>query len=144
MQYVLNEVNNNKGKAKQSPWVEKVDIAPEDIDSHISSIGDDAPRLYLFFKGNEFKLAEVAADKCVIHLQAADVVKALMTYIAVYFVFHVGFPEVYRQFLGFMQYAMLGIKYEGRKSLGHIALLHTFDNAMVKKTESKKFKKFCV
>jgi hypothetical protein len=146
MQYVLQETNSNKGKGMKpkAPWVEKLDVKPEDVDKWIKKIENDAPRLYLFFKGNDFELGEVGADCCNIHLQAADVVKAVITFISVYFAFHVGFPPVYNQFLGFMQYALMGIQYTGKKSLGHIALLHKFDKAIESKMEGKKFKKLCV
>ena len=126
------------------PWREKNDIAPEKIDNNIVCTPNSAPTLYLFFAKGAFDLAEVSADNCVIHLQAADVIKALVTYVAVYFVFHVGYAAPHMQFLGFMQYALLGAPYQAKKSIGHIALLHRFDVAMEQKKSGRQFKKLCV
>ena len=44
----------------------------------------------MFFKKGNFDLAEVSADNCTIHLCAASVINAILGYIAVYYVFHVG------------------------------------------------------
>ena len=143
MEYIFTEVNNNKTKGPK-PWVQKIDVLAEDIDGTIASVPGDAPKLYLFFKGNDFKLAEVGADTCQIHLQAADVLKALMTYVATYFAFHVGYPEKYRQFLAFVQGVFLGIKYDGKKSVGHTALLYNFEHSMEEFVKLKEYKKYCV
>lgn len=136
-----------KGQALQhKPWVEKCDVPLAKVDDvlKVNNVEEGAPKLYLFFQNGKFDIAEVAVDGVVLHLQAADVVKALISYIGVYYTFHVGYAVEHQQFLGFMQYSLLGKPYLGKKGLGHLNLIAKFDEEMKKKIEAKQYKKFCV
>lgn len=142
LHYILNQTSNKKGsggKAVQC-WVEKVDIPAEKIDDNIKSAVKDAPKLYLFFKGDKFDVAEVSADKCIIHLQAGDTTNALMCYLSTYFVFHVGYPPAYTQLLGFLQQVLLGVPYDGKKGVHFNDFMHKYDTASKTRTDSKQYK----
>ena len=136
-----------KKNMKHKPWVELLDIEPSDIDDHIKRVENGVPMLYLFFKrGNSFDLAEVGADNCVIHLQAANVVNAIITYVAVYFVFHVGYNQNHSGFLQFLEYAFLGTrKIPNKASVGLVKLIADFDAKMETNKKTKTCaKKLCV
>ena len=142
LQYIMVNTTYKKGTGcKAVPcWVEKTDVPAEKIDGCIKSSVKDAPKLYLFFRGDKFDLAEVAADKCVIHLTAGDTTNALVGFLATYFSFHVGYPAVYAQMLGFLQQALLGIPYDGKKSVYFTEFMHKFDTAVKKQAEKIKYK----
>lgn len=148
LELIMVETSANRGRAAVKknavPWEEKNDITFAKVDSSIDGIINGSPRVYLFFKQGKFSLAEVAADNCVIHLQSGDVVKALVTYMACYYVFHVGYAQPHQQFHGFLQYALLGDEYTGKKSLSHISFLGNFQREMERKMELKKYKKLAV
>ncbi len=102
-----------------------------------------APVLILFFdKNNEF--ADVAADECVIHLQAGDVIKAIVGYLAVYFVFHLGFAAPHRVFLSFLQEVFLKIDVEGKKSVALAHFSHLYEVEKKKMSDLKAFKKHSI
>ena len=144
--FVEDGIAFKKGKGKKStlPVVEKLNVPGDEIDDNITSVANEAPKLFFFFKGNSFQLAEVGGDRSVIHLQASDVVQALVTFLGVYFVFHVGYPREYSQFLGFLQQIILCIPFEGTKTAGYTDLLHKFDKKMEEMKGSSQFKKLCV
>ena len=52
-----------------------------------------APLLFLFFKKNKFHEVAVSADNCIIHLQATNIVMAVVMYIALFYAFHVGYAQ---------------------------------------------------
>lgn len=135
-----------KGGKANLPVYTKVAVKG-DVDDYISSLPNEAPKLYLFFdSSHKFQLAEVAADRCTIHLQAHDIVAALFLYIGCFYVFHVGYNEEVALFLGLLQHLMLGLPFEKgqRKGKNYIQFLHKFDQAFQKLEDSNKFKKFCV
>ena len=99
------------------------------------------PVLYMFFKKGKFNLAEVSADNCVIHLCAASVINAILGYLAVYYVFHVGYSPEHESFMYFLQYAFLGEKKLPQVSVGVSKLVHQFDSALREVKESKGYKK---
>ena len=68
-----------------------MDVDVENIGDEIDDMDNGAPVLYMFFKKGKFDMAEVSADNCVIHLCAASVINAILGYLAVYYVFHVGY-----------------------------------------------------
>lgn len=116
-----------------------------DIDECISGLLNGAPILYMFFKSGKFDVAEVAADNCILHLQAGDVVRGVMAYIGVYSVFHVGYASQHAQFLAFLAHAFLGVDEKvGKESLGLINLKHAFDEKLAEMIKKKSYKKLCV
>ena len=156
LEFIVNEVGVKKGRKSQKqtkkiklssidfPIIEKIGISG-DVEDYVTSVNNESPKLYLFFdSGGKFDVAEVAADKSILHLQANDVIYALVLFIAVYFVFHVGYPRNQSHFLGFLQVALLQIPYDGHKSKGYTELIEKFDGEMEKLTEAKQFKKLCV
>ena len=99
-----------KGAAKKKvikdfPIIEKLDVDIEKIGDELDGVDNGAPVLYMFFKKGNFDLAEVSADNCVIHLCAASVINAILGYLAVYYVFHVGYSLEHESFMYFLQYA---------------------------------------
>ena len=80
-----------KKLTKDFPVVEKLDIDVDKIGDEIQGIDNGAPILYMFFKKGNFDLAEISADNCIIQLCTASVINVILGYIAVYYVFHVGY-----------------------------------------------------
>ena len=113
LKYIMVETGR-KGAAKKVmkdfPMVEKLDVDVENIGDEIDGVDNGAPVLYMFFKMGKFDMAEVSADNCVIHLCAASVINAILGYLAVYYVFHVGYSPEHESFMYFLQYAFLGEK----------------------------------
>ena len=79
--------------------IEKVDVDVEKIGDEVDGMENGAPVLYMFFKKGIFDLAEVSADNCVIHLCALSVINAILGYIGVYYVFHVGYSPEHESFM---------------------------------------------
>ena len=138
-----------KGAAKKKimkdfPMVEKLDVDVGNIGDEVDGVDNGAPILYMFFKKGKFDLAEVSADNCVIHLCAASVINAILGYLAVYYVFHVGYSPEHESFMYFLQYAFLSEKKLPQVSVGVSKLVHQFDSALREVKESKQYKKLCI
>lgn len=144
LKYVLDQTASVK-RVKSStklPWVEHNDTPPEKIDEAMPGTVNGAPILHLFFNKGKFDLAEVAADNNVLHLQAFDVVRAIIGFISVFHVFHVGYAKIHCQFLAFLQYAFLGKEYnESKKGMALINFNRKFELAMEENKLSKQYKK---
>ena len=93
---------------------------------------------------NSIWQTEVSADNCVIHLCAASVINAILGYLAVYYVFHVGYSPEHESFMYFLQYAFLGEKKLPQVSVGVSKLVLQFDSALREVKESKGYKKLCI
>ncbi len=135
-----------KKAVKNMPVLEKLGILSESFDDVVwdHSMLNGAPVLILFFdKNNEFEFADVAADECVIHLQASDVIKAVVGYLAVYFVFHLGFAAPHGAFLSFLQ-VFLKIDVEGKKSMALAHFSHLYEAEKKKMSDLKAFKKHSI
>ena len=136
-----------KKTMKEFPVIEKVDVDVEKIGDEVDEVDgveNGAPVLYMFFKKGIFDLAEVSADNCVIHLCASSVINAILGYIGVYYVFHVGYSPEHESFMYFIQYAFLGEKKLPCVSIGVSKLILKFDAAWKDVKESKGYKKLCV
>ena len=136
-----------KGAAKKKvmkdfPIVEKLDVDIENIGDEVDGMDNGAPILYMFFKKGKFDLADVSADNCIIHLCAAPVINAILGYLAVYYVFHVGYPPEHESFMYFLQYVFLGGKKLPGVSVGVSKLVHQFDSALREVKESKGYKNY--
>ena len=148
LKYIMVETGR-KGATKKKvmkdfPVVEKLDVDVENIGDELYGVDNGAPVLYIFFKKGHFNLAEVSTNNCVIHLCAASVIKAILGYLAVYYMFHVGYSPEYESFMYFLQYAFLGGKKLPQVSVEVHKLIHQFDTAMREVKESKGYKKLCV
>ena len=146
IKYVFQETSTKKSKAnmKKIPIVAKVAVKG-DVDNYISSIRHETPKMYLFFnERNKFELAEVAADKCTIHLQAHDIVAALFLFIGCFFVFEVGYNKDHECFLGLLQNLMLGLPYDSAKGKAYSNFLNKFDMEYERLQDTNQFKKLCV
>ena len=86
----------------------------------------------------------IAADNYVIHLQCGDVVKAIVGFIGVFFVFHVGFATPHANFLIALQELYLGERYEKKKPRSVVEFLKRFDDEYADFKELKGFKKRAV
>ncbi len=136
-----------KKVVKNMPVLEKLGIPSESFDDVVRdhSVPNGAPVMILFFdKNNEFEFADVAVDECVIHLQAGDVVKAVVGYLAMYFVFHLGFAAPHRAFLSFLQEVFLKIDVEGKKSVALAHFSHLYEAEKKKMSDLKAFKKHSI
>jgi hypothetical protein len=143
--FIGKEIGGKAKNKKNMPFEEKVDVEAAEIDAAIKGTEGGAPILYLFFMKNNFDIAEVSADNCTIHLQAGDVIRAVVTFIAVFFVFHVGYASEHEAFLHFLQYAFIGFEKLPRKvSVGLAKLVSKFDEKFTEAKEAKSYKKFCV
>ena len=89
-------------------------------------------------------MGEVAADNSVVHLNASTVVKAILGFLATYYVFHVGYSKPHIQFFAFMQYVFFKDEFVGKKSQGYMNIVRRYDTALKERIEMKKFKKFSV
>ena len=97
LEFIADEVVPKRGHAAKKgkkmlqgsidfPVLEKVGITG-DVDDYVTSVNNETPKLYLFFTDDGgFDIAEVAADKHALHLQANDVIYAVVLFISVYFV----------------------------------------------------------
>ena len=147
MGYIHEQTAYKKGKGTKSslPVVVKTNIAANNIDKKLTSDDNEAPKLFLFYgEDSKFELAEVVADTMIIHLQASNLTQALVSFIGCYYVFHVGYPKSYGQFLGFVQAAICGLPYEDSKSMGYTQLYAKFEKEVESLKEKSKFKKLCV
>ncbi len=146
--FVFRETASPGEKAvKNMPVLEKLGIPSESFDDIVRdhSVPNGAPVLILFFdKNNKFEFADVAADECVIHLQAGDVVKAVVGYLAMYFVFHLGFAAPHGAFLSFLQEVFLKIDVEGKKSVALAHFSHLYEAEKKKMSDLKAFKKHSI
>lgn len=146
MAYAYAETSQKKAKSGRNrmPIFAKVAVKGN-IDDVMKSEANESPKLYLFFDENgTFELAEVAADKCTLHLQAHNVVSALFLYIGCFFVFHVGYNKEDQAILGLLQYFMLGLPYDGEKNKNWEHFLKNYDEAAKKRQESHRYKKRCI
>lgn len=145
--FIFKETSAGKKSIKNIPVVEKVGVEASQVDDLLrkGSSPHCAPILYLFFSDqSEFQLAAVAVDNSIIHLQAADVVKAIIGFIAVFFVFHVGYASPHGAFLGFIQEVYLGIPYTSKKTISLSQFCHLYEDNLKKHRQLKSFKKFSI
>ena len=130
------------------PIVEKIGVDVEDYDkiSNEFSSPNSAPIMLLFFDNDgNYQAANIAGDDRVLHLEVADVVKAIVMYIGVYFAFHIGYAPLHASFLCFLQECYLNVPAVGvRKSSCLSSFLQSFLDKEAKFKELKQFKKHSV
>lgn len=147
LSYLHQELGYKKGKGKKSTLPVKFhqDVETEDMEDKCSTVCNEAPILFLFFTSSgAFDQAIVGGDKSLIYLQANDVVRALIAYISVFFVFYIGIHREAGQIVGFLQQILIGKVYDGSKSNGFVHMLAKFEKAFKDVSDSKKYKKYCV
>lgn len=142
--FIATEVAPRKMKKVTTPVFVCSDVEAEEVEDVTSSLANTSPCLYLFFtKNGAFEFARIAGDRNVIDCKCNDVELAVLTFIASFFVFHVGYPTDYKHLLGFLQQTLLMVPYvekgEERKNF-----LMKVDGAMEEMAESCKFKKFAL
>lgn len=145
--FTFKQTTSGKKLQKAFPVVEKVGVEPGKVDEECRKLSspNSAPVLVLFFDSEDkFEIAEVVADDHVLHLSAADVFKAVATYIACYFVFNVGFAPPHAGFLAFLQEVYLDIPYDQKKSVALIKFLGSYNEKKAEVQKLRDFKKFSV
>lgn len=147
LSFIHKETSAGKKNAKDFPVVEKIGVPLSESDSVCRKMTSPnaAPILVLFFE-DEGKLlsSEVIADGEVIHILAADVFKAVVSFIACYFVFNVGYAPSHTGFLAFLQEAYLGLPYEFKKSVALTNFLRKYNTELAEAKKLKDYKKFSV
>ena len=145
--YLHQEMGYKKGKGKKSTLPVKFheDVQADEMEDKCSTVANEAPILFLFFTSTgAFDQAIVGGDKSLVYLQTNDVARALIAFISVFFVFHIGIHREAGQIVGFLQQILIGKVYDGTKSNGFVQMLDKFEKAFKAVSEAKKYKKYCV
>ena len=147
LRYIMAETGR-KGAEKKTlnnlPVFAKKDLKDDKFDEVIDRYENSPPYLYLFFRKGQFKLAEVSADDCIIHLQSSTTVNAIVGYLAVYYVFNVGYNEDHECLMLFLQHAFIGSKLPSKASVGLTKFVARYNEALEELREGKGYKKLCV
>lgn len=120
---VLQEISRTTARKGQKAClpIKTYEFANYDkVMSKLATHGDEnsAPELHLFFQKNgAFQVAEVSADDRILHLEAASLINALVTFIGVFYVFHVGYAPPHECLLLALQHVFLQDK-EMPKNIG--------------------------
>lgn len=147
--FIMKETARKGKKKKMDHDIPVVSCEIADLAKKTEEMEDrgpnSAPVLYIFFdKNNKFALAEVAADNQVIHLCAANLCKAVIAFLGVYYVFHVGYAPVHESFLTFLQAAFLGEdKFDPKVNIAVKQFLERFRDALANEKSLTPFKKLC-
>lgn len=145
--FVYKQTSSGKKSPKCIPVVLKRGFEASEADSLVRKCTHpkSAPLLFLFFsKDGDFQFAQVAADEKVVHLQAADVVKAVIGFIGFFFVFHVGYATPHAAFLAFLQEAFLATNYEAKKTMSLTNFTEKFEKDMAQYKSLRGFKRVCI
>jgi len=102
------------------------------MDGLLETAVNEYPRLAIFYKKNEFFDAKVVGDTCVIHTQADNLVYALLILLGSYYVFNLQYPAMYDQFLGLLQQVIIGVPWDGNKTIGFVQILDKVTKEMEK------------
>ena len=97
------------------PWKSHND-EPTEIEVEIGQ----APKLFVSVEDGTVKSLSLVADGLTMQLEHCDIGRACVTLLASYYVFNIEYPKPYSQFLGFMQEAVLGLRYPGTKSAEYV------------------------
>lgn len=144
LDFIGQEVAPRKTKKVTIPVFVSHGIEDEEVEDVTATLGNTSPCLYLFFKKNgAFELARIAGDRQVIDCECNEVELAVMTFISSFFVFHVGYPNEYKHFLGFLQQSLLMIPYV-EKGDERKRLTMKLDSALEKMAEGAKFKRLAL
>lgn len=108
LDYVFGATTPKNKKVKKRPFVKKVDqhLISEDLASVCTKVENGAPTLYLFFKGDSYDCALIAADERIITCKSS-VECAVLAFIGLYSVMHVGYSPEHAHFLSFFEVAFL-------------------------------------
>ena len=108
LDYVFFATTPKNKKLKNKPFIKKVDqdMITEDLTSVCTKVENGAPMLYLFFKGDRFDCGIISADERIIFCKTS-VESAVLAFIGVYSVFHVGYAQDHAHFLSFLEVAFL-------------------------------------
>lgn len=118
-----------KKTPKGRPFVKKIDAhhVYTDFNEIVKkSTGENAaPVLYLFFKGTDYDCGLIAADNHIISCKTTAE-NAVMTFIACYYVFWLGYHKEHVHFLTFLQDGLLDEEFEGNYPMGWGDLMLAF------------------
>ncbi|XP_061111986.1 uncharacterized protein LOC133137663 [Conger conger] len=95
-------------------------------DAQLESRETDPPRLVLHVTDGRLLDSFIVGDAMTARAQANTVLEAVITLLGTYYTFHLQYPRIYSQALGFLQQRMLGDTYMGPKSNGFKSLSKQF------------------
>ena len=116
-----------RGGASKDVIKIKKNIPMEDdkIAMALETVENDSPQLVMFVANDiDVELLEICGDGTIIHLNHCDVIEAVLTVAACYYVFDIAYPRIYTQFLGFIQHLVIGEVYVGHKSGGFLNAMY--------------------
>lgn len=118
-------------KQKARPFVKKngADATDTDLLKTLKRAENGAPILYLFYSGNDFETAVISADDHFITCDS-NATNAVLTFIGVYYVFHLGYISEHVHFLTFLQVTLLQKESSGSHPLGWHNLLSRLNTIM--------------
>ena len=88
---------------KTKPCIKVLQDVPEgDVPKHIESDNNDCPKLTLFMSGDSVEMAALCGDGKTIYL-TKKINRAVLSLLASYYVFDIGYPRRYEQLLAFLQ-----------------------------------------
>ncbi|XP_035287136.1 E3 ubiquitin-protein ligase TRIM33-like isoform X1 [Anguilla anguilla] len=107
---------NTKFEREISASVITVCKAASPGDLQLNSRETHPPRLVLHVTDDSLLDAFIVGDTVIARAQANTVLDAVVTLLATYYTFHLQYPRIYSQALGFLQHHLLGDMYIGPKS----------------------------
>lgn len=140
--YVWEQVGPKGSSTKRTrlhkPFVMHCNLEADEEDRKVMDVVKGSPILHFMMRGSKFEKAVIAADGARF-LVTSSMTNAVLVFISIFTVFHVGYTEGAKMFLAFLQSTVLGDEYTGKKTIGCSELLHEFATckATVLRTYSK-------
>ena len=108
LDYVFSATAPKNRKLKNKPFIKKFDqlAVTEDLTTVCTKSENGAPTLYLFFESDMYECALISADEQIITCKSS-LENALLCFIGVYSVFHVGYAQDHANFLSLFELAIL-------------------------------------
>ncbi|XP_038065740.1 uncharacterized protein LOC119735869 [Patiria miniata] len=125
--------DKGKGVKSKSVITIKEDISDDEVEEVLKTGDRDPPHLLVLKKGGTIAGTFVVGDTVSIMCHSTSdksITSAMLTLIAVYYVFDLDYPKIYSQLLGTLQsHVVGGIPFDGKKS----AKFRSFSNVLDKK-----------
>lgn len=138
-------VKKEKKKSVAIPIFVTYDCDIDEMEDVTSTVANTSPCLFIFFdKKGAFETARIGGDREVVDCECNDVGLAVLIFIGTFFVFHLGYPNDYHEFLGFLQQTLLQKPFNESKGSKTTDLIVKFEDEMINIGEGAKFKKFAV
>ena len=94
------------------------------VEKHLQSKATEAPRLVLIYNSSgQLDIGYILCDRARITCTTSSIVECVLLLLATYYVFDLDYPEVYAQFLGFLQQMVLLEPYTGKKGSNFIKMV---------------------